>query len=100
MGGHRASQIADAHLILERPDGRVLLIVRANTGYMDGRAGLPAGHVEPGEPADTAMIREAREELGIAIDPVGLSFAHVMHRRTAGEDWSAPANLEAFSCRM
>lgn len=86
MGGHLATQIADAHLILERPDGRVLLLVRANTGYMDGRTGLPAGHVEPGEPADTAMIREAKEELGIVIEPAGLAFAHVMHRWTAGED--------------
>jgi 8-oxo-dGTP diphosphatase len=86
MGGHLATQIADAHLILERPEGRILLLVRANTGYMDGRAGLPGGHVEPGESADTAMIREAKEELGIIIDPADLVFAHVMHRRTAGED--------------
>jgi 8-oxo-dGTP diphosphatase len=80
------TQIADTHLILERPDGQVLLMVRANTGYMDGRAGLPAGHVEPGEPADAAMIREAKEELGIIIDPADLAFVHVMHRRTRGKD--------------
>ncbi len=86
MGGHLATQIADVHLILERADGRVLLLVRANTGYMDGRAGLPAGHVDPGEPADAAMIREAKEELGIVIGPADLAFAHVMHRWTAGED--------------
>ena len=86
MGGHLATQIADTHLVLERTDGRILLLVRANTGYMDGRAGLPAGHVEPGEPADAAMIREAKEELGIIIDPADLAFVHVMHRRTAGED--------------
>jgi 8-oxo-dGTP pyrophosphatase MutT (NUDIX family) len=86
MGGHLATQIADVHLILESPDGRVLLLVRANTGYMDGRAGLPAGHVDPGESADAAMIREAKEELGIVVDPADLAFAHVMHRWTAGED--------------
>ena len=111
MGGHDATQIADTHLILERPDGQVLLMVRANTGYMDGWAGLPAGHVDPGEPADAAMIREAKEELGIIIDPADLVFAHVMHRRTAGEDtarvsffftasrWAGePVNAEPHVC--
>jgi 8-oxo-dGTP diphosphatase len=42
--------------------------------------------VEPVEPADIAMIREAKEELGIVIDPADLEFAHVMHRWTPGED--------------
>jgi 8-oxo-dGTP diphosphatase len=84
MASHIATQIADVHLILERSDGQILLSIRANTGYMDGRAGLPSGHVEPAEPADTAMIREATEELGIAIDPADLAFAHVMHRWTGG----------------
>jgi 8-oxo-dGTP diphosphatase len=98
MGGHLATQIADAHLLLERLDGRVLLMVRANTGYMDGRAGLPAGHVEPGESADTAMIREAKEELGIVIDPADLTFAHVMHRRTPGED-TARVSFFFTACR-
>jgi 8-oxo-dGTP diphosphatase len=86
VAGHDASQIADTHLILERQGGQVLLLVRANTGYMDGMAGLPSGHVEPEESADSAIIREAKEEIGIVIDPADLAFAHVMHRRTSGED--------------
>ncbi len=86
MDGHNASQIADTHLILERQGGQVLMLVRANTGYMDGMIGLPAGHVKPGEPADAAIIREAKEEIGIVIDPDDLAFAHVMHRRTPCED--------------
>lgn len=52
---------------------------------MDGWAGLPAGHVEPGEPADAAAAREAEEETGVVVDPSDLVFAHVMHRRTPGE---------------
>jgi mutator protein MutT len=30
---------------------------------------LPGGHVEPGESPDAALVRELREELGIAIEP-------------------------------
>jgi 8-oxo-dGTP diphosphatase len=63
----------------------VLLLIRANTGYMDGHASLPAGHVEPGEPADAAAVREAKEEIGVVVAPADVSFVHVMHRRTPGE---------------
>ncbi|WP_344596745.1 NUDIX hydrolase [Actinomadura vinacea] len=80
-----APLIADTHLTLTRPDGRVLLLVRAGTGYMDGHASLPAGHVEPGEAADAATVREGKEEIGVVVDPADLAFTHVMHRRTPGE---------------
>ena len=44
----------------------VLLQLRQNTGYMDGRwAAAAAGHVERGETAYDAARREALEELGI-----------------------------------
>ncbi|MEU8804758.1 NUDIX domain-containing protein [Spirillospora sp. NPDC048819] len=79
------SLIADTHMLLTRPDGCVLLLVRANTGYMDGHASLPAGHVEVGESADTAAIRETKEEVGVLVDSADLAFAHVMHRHTPGE---------------
>ncbi|MFV2178027.1 NUDIX domain-containing protein [Actinomadura sp. LOL_016] len=72
-------------MVLTRADGRVLLLVRANTGYMDGCASLPAGHVEPGESAETAAVRETKEEIGVLVEPSETRFAHVMHRRTPGE---------------
>ena len=43
----------------------VLLALRKNTGYNDGKYELPGGHVEEGEDLIDAMIREAKEELNI-----------------------------------
>jgi 8-oxo-dGTP pyrophosphatase MutT (NUDIX family) len=51
-------------------DGRVLVLKRpsppsiTSTGGEGGEVRLPKGHVEPGEDARTAALREAREESG------------------------------------
>lgn len=73
------------HLVLRR-DGYVLLSRRQDTGYFDGYWGLPAGHVEPGELAHDAMVREAEEEIGITISPVDLKLEHVMHHLKPGAE--------------
>jgi ADP-ribose pyrophosphatase YjhB (NUDIX family) len=70
-----------SYLIL-RKENQVLLGLRQNTGYSDGMWSLPAGHVEEGEPASVAMIREAKEELGIRLDPTHLKAVHIMHRQS------------------
>lgn len=69
------------YLILKRGD-HVLLQLRKNTGYCDGMYGLVSGHVEEGESATAAMMREAWEEAGIRLQPGDLRVAHVSHRRT------------------
>lgn len=62
-------------------DQTVLLQRRQNTGYMDDcwSAGA-AGHVELGETAASAAIREAREELGVHVAPEALSAVAIMQR--------------------
>lgn len=67
------------YLILKQND-KVLLGLRKNTGYSDGFWSLIAGHVEGGESATAAMLREAKEEIGIK--PLGLKVVHIMHRQT------------------
>ena len=59
----------------------MLLQRRQNTGYMDGFwvAGA-AGHVEPGETARQAAVREAREELGVDVGAGDLELVTVMQR--------------------
>jgi 8-oxo-dGTP diphosphatase len=59
--------------------GCVLLLQRQNTGFEDGNYGLPAGHLEPGESATHAAIRECREEVGIELDPTDLRPIGVTH---------------------
>lgn len=81
----RFQVVPAAYVYLRRGDD-VLLQLRRNTGYMDGHwAAAAAGHVEAGESATDAAIREAAEELGLAIDPLRLVPLTAMHR-TDGTD--------------
>ncbi len=60
---------------------QVLLLRRANTGYMDGLWDFAgSGHVEADETASQTVVRECREELGITAPPQALTFAHLSHR--------------------
>lgn len=67
--------------------GRLLLQRRAGTGYRDGELSLPAGHIEPGESATAALLRETREELGLDLDPAGVHLALVQHGRADGDTY-------------
>jgi len=80
----RHSIIPAAGLILMQ-DGKVLLLRRFNTGYEDGRYSLPAGHVDAGETFTGAMIREAKEEIGVEVAEQDVRVAHCMHRN-GGKD--------------
>lgn len=62
-----------------------MLLRRANTGYMDGKYSVPAGHMEGDELASEAMIREAKEETGITLVKDDLELVHFAHRLSRGE---------------
>ncbi|WP_432075470.1 methyltransferase domain-containing protein [Streptomyces wuyuanensis] len=83
-GRHRHSEVVDVHLLLRRGD-EVLLARRAGTGYGDGLWNGPSGHVEEGEDVRAAMVREAREEVGIELAPEDLRVALVMQHRGPGD---------------
>lgn len=67
------------YVLLKRGDS-ILLLRRANTGYFDGHYALPAGHIDGGEPAHVAGVREVLEEIGVRVRPEDLRFVHVTHR--------------------
>ncbi len=77
--------VTAVHWFAFNPQGEVLLSRRFQTGYKDGQFSLPAGHVEGGETATEALIREVREEVGVVLSPQDLTFAHVMHRNNVTE---------------
>ena len=68
-------------LMIKNEDGKkkILLSKRKNTGYKDGEYELPGGHLEENEDLYEAMIREAKEELGISLNRQDLKIVHIMH---------------------
>ncbi|WP_327636226.1 NUDIX domain-containing protein [Kribbella sp. NBC_00482] len=74
-----------AYVIVRRGD-EVLLLLRANTGYMDGHWAVPAGHVERGESVVAAAVRELKEEVGLDVDAADLVPVTAMHRTGGNGD--------------
>ena len=56
--------------------GADVLIVERGKGGMQGLWSLPGGHVEAGERARDAALREVHEETGITADILGLVDVH------------------------
>ncbi|MFA7286575.1 MAG: NUDIX domain-containing protein [Patescibacteria group bacterium] len=80
----RYKLIASVYLLFVKND-KILLLLRANTGYEDGKYGLVAGHLESGESLTNGAIREAKEESGVVIEPSDLVLRATMHRRQFDE---------------
>ncbi len=106
----RFSFVPAVFLVFE-DDGKILLLRRANTGYNDGKFSLPAGHVDGQEPAHLAAVREAKEEVGVEVDPSDLELVHTQHRRADEAEYEridlyfrvkkysgTPTNMEPDKC--
>ena len=107
----RFKLIPAVYVILRRGND-VLLLRRANTGYQDGRYSLPAGHLEGDELGTSGIVREAKEEAGVTLDPKDLRLVHVAHRLSRGQagqerldlfyeatKWQGePTNMEPHKC--
>lgn len=93
--------------------GRVLLMRRENTGWMNGHLGLPGGHALPDESPSRAAAREVNEELGLDLASARFNFLCVYPRfdAVAGErekvayefvvelsDDEVPTNAEPHRC--
>ena len=82
-----ASLRAATMLIVKNQDGKILLLKRSGTGWMDGHWGLPGGKVDHGETMKQAAVREAKEEIGIDINVNDLELALLGHNLSEGNYW-------------
>ncbi|MEU5425881.1 NUDIX domain-containing protein [Streptomyces olivoreticuli] len=78
----RYRSIVDVFMLLQRDDGRVLLVRRTGDTYASGQLCPPSGHLEEGESVLAGAIREAAEEVGVGVDVADVSFAHLIHHRS------------------
>ena len=63
-----ARPVPTASVVIRDPDGRLLLVKRAD----DGTWCLPGGRLEPGESWTECAVRECREETGLTVAVLGL----------------------------
>lgn len=76
------TKVAIFLLLTREKDGitELLLQKRLNTGYMDGMYEAScSGHLEKGESLSQAIIREAKEEIGINIKEEDLKMVALIH---------------------
>jgi 8-oxo-dGTP pyrophosphatase MutT (NUDIX family) len=62
--------VKDAVVGIIRREGRMLVIERGPAAMLSGYWSPPSGRLEPGETQAQAVVREMREELGLAVRPV------------------------------
>ncbi|MBR3210793.1 MAG: NUDIX domain-containing protein [Bacilli bacterium] len=67
------------HMMITK-DNKVLVQKRKGSKLWPGFYSLPAGHVDEGENQYEALVREAKEELGIELDPKDITKHYVVLR--------------------
>lgn len=77
----RENFLSSVYLIIKNDKNEILLQRRQGTKLWPGFLALPAGHIDEGENAYEAVIREAKEELGIEISLNNIIDTFVVNRR-------------------
>ena len=76
--------------------GTEVLLVERGKGPLRGLWSLPGGHIEPGEAARAAALREVREETGVEAEIAGLLDIHEVLRHDDGGRLTAHYLLVVF----
>src|SRR3982750_2227707 len=96
--GPRLLLLPGVAAIVRDAEGRVLFMRRAD----DGRWGLPAGAVDPGESPAEAIVREVREETGLVVRPARVAgvFGGVRFRHRYPNGDEAEYVAVVFDCEV
>lgn len=73
--------------MLVKKEGRFLALRRFNTGYRDGEYTFPAGHVDDGESAIHAAVRELKEEVNLEAHEEDTKLVHVMQHKEGTHEY-------------
>ncbi len=84
--------LSSIYLIIKNEKGEILLQRRKGTKLWYGFLALPAGHVDLGENVYEAMMREAKEELGIEVRVSDIIDTFVVNRKNV----SLPSDMITF----
>ena len=76
-----------------------MLLIKRAKGALAGYWSLPGGHIEPGETARAAALREVKEETGIDAEPVGLVDVHDVILRRDDDNLTAHYLIIVFCGR-
>ena len=76
----KASFKGAIHIIIIK-DNKLLVQKRKGSKLWPGYYALPAGHIDEGENQYDALVREAKEELGIDLNPKKIKNSYVVLRR-------------------
>ena len=77
----REKFLSAIYIIIKNEKGEILLQRRQGTKLWPGYLALPAGHIDEGENAYEAIVREAKEELGIGINLEDIVDTFVVNRK-------------------
>ena len=78
--------LSSVYLIIKNDKNEILLQRRQGTKLWPGFLALPAGHIDEKENAFEALIREAKEELGIKVSLGNILDTFVVNRRNKSLD--------------
>ena len=73
--------LSSVYLIIKNKENKILLQRRQGTKLWPGFLALPAGHLDEYENAYDAVVREAKEELGIEVSINDIVDTFVVNRR-------------------
>ena len=82
---------AASYVIVKNVEGKVAFVLRSNTSWMNNYYGLPSGKTEIGESFSEGAVREAKEEIGIDVNPKDITHAITVHRYSKKGGWEKDA---------